>query len=115
MTTDDAGSQYVLEWLSIRCATISGCTADGDSAIMTVDSVSSGSVFSDMSVAGRSGIYPIKFTASTGSNSYEATGTIQIFAEGLPEFSAWQLAVAVIIMTTFIWYKPELITGRRKK
>lgn len=115
MSTDGADIQYVLEWLSLRCATIAGCTASGSSAILAVDSVSSGSVFADMSVAGRSGIYPIKFTASTGSNDYGATGTIQIFAEGLSEFSAWQMAAAVIIMVMFIWYKPEFITGRRRK
>ncbi|MDI6720849.1 MAG: hypothetical protein QMD85_00560, partial [Candidatus Aenigmarchaeota archaeon] len=117
MSSVDEEKEYVLEWMSLRCEG-AGCRTDDDTAILNVDGISSMTIFADMSVAGKSGIFPIKFVAVDSNDTekeYEGRGTLQIFAEGLPEFAEWQLAVAMILLTIFIWRRPEILEGRRMK
>jgi hypothetical protein len=114
MTSAESNKQFVLEWLSFRCES-AGCSASDDTTALSVDAVSSKVIFVDLSIAGKSGVFPIKFMATSGGKSYEAQGTLQIFAEGLSEFGSWQLAVAVIALSIFIWRKPKLIYGERKR
>ncbi|GEM_PF-5882252 len=74
----------------------------------------------EMPVAARSGKYPIDFTVTNNnmpSEQYKNTGTIYIFAEGLPEFQAWQLIILIFAAPLIFWKMNFFEQGkiRRKK
>lgn len=110
----DAGKEFVLEWLSFACSNPSECTASDDTATLGVGSVSSKNLIVNLDIAGKSGVFPITFTASSGGKEYEGKGTLQIFIEGLSEFGLWQLALVMLAATAFIWHKPEIIKRKTR-
>ena len=116
-TTDTNG--YPLPWISFACNSQPGCEAgpgpglpNDDFARLTVPAGLSRSVFVTMSTAARSGSFPIRFrgtyTEIAGGNTVENTfvviGTLLIFAEGLDEFAAWQLAILVLLVIAVLYY-----------
>ena len=104
---------FVLEWLSFRCESSEECSASDDTATINVAALSSKAILVDLSIAGKSGVFPVTFTALSNGREYTGMGTLQIFAEGLSEFSMWQLFAAALIGSGFIWRNPEII--KRKK
>jgi hypothetical protein len=67
--------------------------------------------------AGRSGSFPLQFTATDESDSekqYSADGALLIFAEALPEFALWQLGIAMII-GLFVFYRYGMNTTRASR
>jgi len=89
-------SEFMLSSLQFSCTgTDDGCAIVGDhetSLFVPPNSVSSVSMFAK---ASRAGVYPIDFTA-TGTDKFSERGTLQVFAESLPEFSIIQLLFAVL-------------------
>ena len=88
-------SEFMLSNLQFKCTNIdTGCSiVDGEVSLSAPsNTVASASLFVN---ADRAGIYPIDFT-TTGSHSFSKQGTLQVFAESLPEFSLLQLIFAII-------------------
>ena len=72
----------------------------------------------EMPVAARSGKYPVDFTVTNKdkpSEQYTNTGTIYIFAEGLPEFQAWQLLVLIFAAPIIFWKMSMFDAKTRRK
>ncbi|MBI4173351.1 MAG: hypothetical protein HY519_01400, partial [Candidatus Aenigmarchaeota archaeon] len=99
---------YPLPWIRFDCQSGPDCEAGpgpglptDDYARLTVPSGLSRSVSVVMSTAARSGSFPVTFVGTytevvegqTRTNTLTAIGTLLVFAEGLDEFAAWQLAV----------------------
>lgn len=118
MSAGNVGQDYIISWLNmtdINGNSIGTSVADGISADLLISNYNSTTIRVKMDTAGRSGIFPIKFTAITfvdgESKQYTSTGTIMIFAEGLDEFAPWQAAVAMIFggFIFFILVKKKII------
>jgi len=119
-TTDPNG--YPLPWIKFQCNSQIGCEAgpgpglpNDDYARLTVPTGLSRSVFVTMATAARSGSFPVTFVAAEGSNTFTATGTLLIFAEGLDEFAAWQLAGLMLIVVAILYYSDFLNAKKRPK
>ncbi len=124
-TTESNG--FPLPWTLFQCES-AGCEAgpvagdpwltNDDKARLTAPSLTSRSVTVFVATAAKSGAFPITFVATANGNSYSAVGTLLIFAEGLDEFAAWQLAGLMMIVIAVLYYSDFSMAktaNRRKK
>ncbi|MFH0949029.1 MAG: hypothetical protein V1802_00910, partial [Candidatus Aenigmatarchaeota archaeon] len=75
-----------------------------------IDAGDSISVPVRLDIAARAGIYPLTITATDDSETYSDDAVLMIYAESLPEFSLWQLAV--LLAAGIVIY--ALIASRKK-
>ena len=98
-----------------NCTVPLGSTTGPTAVMLNIDKISAVSVPVFMFTAAKTGVYPITFSATTGPEKYQASGVLQIFAEGLDELGVWQL-IAIIIIAGSFWYllKNSKSLGKQK-
>ncbi len=99
----------VLAWINFA--------GDGDSRTFSAPALSPTTFTVEMPVAARAGKYPIDFTVTNldTQEQYRNTGTLFIFAEGLPEFQAWQLLILIAIAPLVLWKTNFFEPGKARK